>query len=369
RLHAELRARRLLPDPARARERRDRAPPRPAALAAPAGAPRRARRAEAARRPLRAAPPARHAVAPPLARLLRPHRRDLPRPGRRRGRRRRTLAAALAVAALVCAAGVRRPGRPLRARVGRGPRVAGRLRGVRAGDGRSRAPPRGARRASHAPAARGARRAAAPDLRARVREPPASAPRVVVALRGEPYEVEAAHDAVRNRTLTHPFPVGAGADRARARPADDAGRRRLGVRAAVAGDPAAPARPGLLVARRRAAAARLGRRPRLRAARADDRPRPRGREGPVVQPPAEHVHWLFATGFLLLGLLLLAEAIVGREVWRLRPWRAYLWPSLFFALGVLMWPVMVFFTNSTIHMLAHSSWAQVMMLAGAAELG
>ena len=51
-----------------------------------------------------------------------------------------------------------------------------------------------------------------------------------------------------------------------------------------------------------------------------------------MQPPAEHVHWLFATGALLLGLLLLAEAIVGQEVWRLRAWRAYLWPSLFFAL-------------------------------------
>jgi hypothetical protein len=88
-----------------------------------------------------------------------------------------------------------------------------------------------------------------------------------------------------------------------------------------------------------------------------------------VQPPAEHVHWLFATGFLLLGLFLLAEAIVGRDVWRRRAWRAYLWPSLFFGLGVLMWPVMVFFTNSTIHMLAHSSWAQVLMLGGAAELG
>jgi hypothetical protein len=37
-------------------------------------------------------------------------------------------------------------------------------------------------------------------------------------------------------------------------------------------------------------------------------------------------------------------------------------------MGVLMWPVMVFFTNSTIHMLAHGSWAQVMMLAGAAAL-
>jgi len=33
-----------------------------------------------------------------------------------------------------------------------------------------------------------------------------------------------------------------------------------------------------------------------------------------------------------------------------------------------MWPVMTFFTNSTIHMLAHSSWAQVLMLAGATEL-
>ncbi len=88
-----------------------------------------------------------------------------------------------------------------------------------------------------------------------------------------------------------------------------------------------------------------------------------------MQPPAEHVHWLFATGALLLGLLLLAEAIVGREVWRRRAWRAYLWPSLFFGLGVLMWPVMVLYTNSTVHMLAHSVWAQAMMAAGAAELG
>jgi hypothetical protein len=88
-----------------------------------------------------------------------------------------------------------------------------------------------------------------------------------------------------------------------------------------------------------------------------------------VQPPAEHVHWLFATGVLLVGLLLLAEALVGREVWRRRTWRAYLWPSLVFALGVLMWPVMVLYTNSTIHMLAHSVWAQSLMVAGAAELG
>jgi hypothetical protein len=88
-----------------------------------------------------------------------------------------------------------------------------------------------------------------------------------------------------------------------------------------------------------------------------------------MQPPAEHVHWLFATGFLLLSLCLLARAIVGAEVWDRRAWRAYLWPSLLFGLGVLMWPVMVFFTNSTIHMIAHGAWAQTMMLAGAAELG
>ncbi len=87
-----------------------------------------------------------------------------------------------------------------------------------------------------------------------------------------------------------------------------------------------------------------------------------------MQPPAEHVHWLFGTGFLILGLLLLAEAIVGTEVWRRRPWRAYLFPGTFFLMGLLMWPVMTFFTSSTIHMLAHGAWAEVMMAAGAAEL-
>lgn len=86
-------------------------------------------------------------------------------------------------------------------------------------------------------------------------------------------------------------------------------------------------------------------------------------------PKAEFVHWWFATGLLIIGLLLLAEAIVGEEAWGRRPWRPYLWPSFAFLMGVLMWPVMVFFTSSTIHMLAHGSWAQVMMLAGAAELG
>src|SRR5947199_2549698 len=86
-------------------------------------------------------------------------------------------------------------------------------------------------------------------------------------------------------------------------------------------------------------------------------------------PRAEFVHWWFATGFLIIGLQLLAEAIVGEAAWRRRPWRVYLWPSSLFLMGVLMWPVMTFYTNSTIHMLAHGSWAQALMLAGTAELG
>jgi hypothetical protein len=81
------------------------------------------------------------------------------------------------------------------------------------------------------------------------------------------------------------------------------------------------------------------------------------------------VHWLFATGILLVGLCLLCEAVVGREVWQLRPWRRYLWPGLAFTMGVLLWPVMALYTNSAIHMYAHGAWAQVLMLAGGAELG
>jgi len=87
-----------------------------------------------------------------------------------------------------------------------------------------------------------------------------------------------------------------------------------------------------------------------------------------MQPRAEMVHWLFGAGILFVGLCLLCEAIVGTEVWRMRPWRAYLWPGLAFAFGVLLWPVMAFFTNSAIHMYAHGSWAEVMMLAGGSEL-
>jgi hypothetical protein len=87
-----------------------------------------------------------------------------------------------------------------------------------------------------------------------------------------------------------------------------------------------------------------------------------------MQPEAQFVHWLFASGFLVLGLCLLAEAVVGPDAWARRPWRAYLWPGAAFLMGVGMWPVMILYTNSTLHMVAHSAWAQVLMVAGGAEL-
>ena len=88
-----------------------------------------------------------------------------------------------------------------------------------------------------------------------------------------------------------------------------------------------------------------------------------------MKPHAEMVHWLFAAGILFIGMCLLCEAVVGREVWQMRPWRKYLWPGVAFGMGVLLWPVMAFFTNSAIHMVAHGAWAETMMLAGGAQLG
>ena len=86
-------------------------------------------------------------------------------------------------------------------------------------------------------------------------------------------------------------------------------------------------------------------------------------------PPAENVHWLFATAVLALGLCLLARAIVGEETWGRSAWRRHLVPTVVFGIGLFLWAVTVFFTNSTIHMLAHATWSQLMMIAGAAQLG
>jgi hypothetical protein len=87
-----------------------------------------------------------------------------------------------------------------------------------------------------------------------------------------------------------------------------------------------------------------------------------------VVPKAEISHWLFASLFLLLGLILLAETIVGTEVFRRRRWRAYLWPSLALTAGVLLWIVVIFSTFSTMHLLAHAAWAEAAMIAGAVQL-
>ena len=89
-----------------------------------------------------------------------------------------------------------------------------------------------------------------------------------------------------------------------------------------------------------------------------------------MEPHSEMVHWLFATGFLFLGLDPARRGDRRRGgLGAPAAGALYLWPSIVFALGVLMWPVMTFFTNSAIHMLAHGAWAQALMVAGAAELG
>src|SRR5207248_3277791 len=136
--------------------------------------------------------------------------------------------------------------------------------------------------------------------------------------------------AANDRAAGRRRALGACPHRARGRLARDARRRRLGARAAVPADAPAPARPGLLVARQRAAALRRARRRRLPARR-----REAARRGPrPMMPRAEMVHWWFAGGFLMLALLLFAELVVGPDVWALRPWRRYLWPGLTFLMGV-----------------------------------
>jgi hypothetical protein len=87
-------------------------------------------------------------------------------------------------------------------------------------------------------------------------------------------------------------------------------------------------------------------------------------------PPSEHLHWMYAAAFLMLGLCLLAQGIVGDEVWNRRAVRRYLFPGFAFLMGLLLWPAIVFpRPGSTILMLSHSVWAQTITLAGAAQLG
>jgi len=87
-----------------------------------------------------------------------------------------------------------------------------------------------------------------------------------------------------------------------------------------------------------------------------------------VIPKAETAHWIAASVALLIGLLLIAEAIVGPEIFRRRTWRAYLFPSVVVASSVGVWIIVVFSTFSTMHLLAHALWAQAALVAGAVEL-
>ena len=55
-------------------------------------------------------------------------------------------------------------------------------------------------------------------------------------------------------------------------------------------------------------------------------------------------------------------------MFRRRAWRAYLWPSLLLFAGLWLWVITIFSTFSTLHLLAHSAWAQAATAAGAVQL-
>lgn len=87
-----------------------------------------------------------------------------------------------------------------------------------------------------------------------------------------------------------------------------------------------------------------------------------------MQPRPEIAHWWFGSIFLLLGLIMLSEVIVGPKVFGRRPWRRYVWPATALGSGVLLWLVAALSTFSTLHLIAHSIWAQTAMIAGGVEL-
>ena len=87
-----------------------------------------------------------------------------------------------------------------------------------------------------------------------------------------------------------------------------------------------------------------------------------------VVPRAESAHWLAASVALLIGLLLVAEVIVGSEVFRRRRWRASLFPAVVVTSSIGLWVVTILSTFSTMHLVAHAVWAQAALVAGAVEL-
>ena len=71
-------------------------------------------------------------------------------------------------------------------------------------------------------------------------------------------------------------------------------------------------------------------------------------------PPPEGAHWAAGAIALLVGLLLIAEVLVG--------------PEVVLVSSVLLWVITIFSTFSTLHLLAHAIWAQAALLAGAVQL-
>jgi hypothetical protein len=85
-------------------------------------------------------------------------------------------------------------------------------------------------------------------------------------------------------------------------------------------------------------------------------------------PRAEIAHWVAGSVALLLALILLSEVIVGQEVFRRRAWRAYLWGAVALVGGCLIWLIAIFSTFSTMHLVAHSVWAEAAMIGGGVQL-
>ena len=232
-----------------------------------------------------------------------------------------------AVAPHLRASGLRRPLRALRARLGRRPHLAARRRALRRRHLRAR--PQRAPRGRLGPAPRPPRArpcAAAPasassSSRARLRSPPD--PRRSLSRRGPVVATRVWKGERWKHSSKHTISAAYGYGSSRARAIG-----LLGPLTVVAGVIWAIVQPWRLTLLHphhqgfwwlvgRAAAARRRRRHLLLRSRSRGRCSRTWRS--TMEPHAEFVHWLFATGILVLGLILVAQAIVGQEVWAMRP--------------------------------------------------
>ena len=128
-----------------------------------------------------------------------------------------------------------------------------------------------------------------------------------------------------------------------------------------------PRRAGLLVPVRPAAA--LGDRGRDRSSRSSSpgrsSPTSRPRGGTPVTPPARSCTGCSRRGVPLPRAAAARRGDRRRDVWRRAARGASTsGPGSRSRSACCMWPVMTFFTNSAIHMLAHGAWAQALMVMG-----